>query len=1555
MLTVFNNGVGYPLVYDDYYIRELASGLNEIIFNVSVRDEMYRYITEEAVIRDRDEQTYLIKQIDAGEDRAKVVAQINLDDWKASMLLNYSNNSKTVSATITEVAPQGWAVVDQSMKTIRRTIPQSNDNKDFNVTPLSVVMECCEVYSVRVRFDNKNKIIYIIDPNLYTNVGAFATRDLNLRKLNYKGKSDNFVTRLYAVGADGLTFASINDGKPYVENFTYSNKLICAYWEDNRYTDAQSLLDDATERLAEMAKPSRSYDCDVLDLAKTNPEIYNFENFSLFNVITLVDDVKQERFNYQIVERWDYPYYPAKNKIVLASVTPNIQSVVTTIVNSFNNPTSVFSQKLLSTIMMTTQLITGNKGGYLILKDTNGDDYPDELLIMDTADIATATQVWRWNKSGLGYSGTGYQGPYTLGMNMLGQINASMISTGSLDATIITAGILRDANENNYWNLETGEFRLSAATTVGGKTVSKIAEDEAAAEVQDFITNTYNIDIQGIEGQIDGKAETFYQSADPSTAWTTTEDKDKHVGDLWYRTTDDTTWYYQKSGNTYQWVQQNVPKAVFDDIDGKAQVFLSQPTTPYDVGDIWFVGTTGDILTCITAKPSGSFNSADWEKRNKYTDDSALTSFIDNTYRLDKINIEGQIDKKAETWYQSADPSTAWITNEDKAKHVGDLWYKTTDDTTWFYDYTGGVYSWKQQNIPTEVFDEIDGKAQVFVSQPVPPYSIGDIWFVGTTGDILTCVTGRAEGQSFVQTDWQKRNKYTDDSALSTFLNGAYANELKSIYASIDQKAETFYQAGDPSYMWTTDDEKDMHVGDLWYRTLNDTTWYYKKSTVSGVTTYSWEQQNVPREVFDKIDGKAQVFITQPVPPYDVGDIWFVGTTGDILTCVNGKAANQSYAAADWEKRNKYTDNSELTYFIQNTYKTDKRTLENQIDKKAETWYQSTDPSTAWTTVDLKAEHVGDLWYNTTNGTTWYYASTTTGGTITYAWEQQEVPTAVFDKIDGKAQIFVSQPTPPYNVGDLWFKGTTDGIYTCMTAKTESQSYAAGDWVERNNYVDSSDVSSAITEYDTNLNQLKVFNKLTNNGQTQGIFLDNGLLYINGEYIRAGSIDAGALSVSAREAFNLDHNYLPYDIFENVGRWEINAKAVDIVTQLDVGHLALELDGTDISSYTASYQTQVKTSLIGNPTLHIKFKYQVDRNISISTQQFFYIYYKYNGSFYTKGHNVARTLTAFTEYEMDVTWDPAIDSSRSMDPSYSPRFGFRFFPGCITYIYDLEVTGTEENYKSAKLQYTVDGLDSTVQKGSIISNINQSAEQVSINASKIDLTGNLHLKGDFTADSSQYSNVRAEIKDGELYIIKNSQVLIKMNSAYYQGTLSGYINFFDENGNSRGHIGGGSSTLRELIISNSIIVNGLNDTSHFYREVIFHGADNSSVTFDATVYNHSGGVVFVSDRRKKKNIKDLVVTAARSFIMALKPKSFKFKKGEGGMNGKRYHHGFIAQEVKEALGENDWGVYCENKETDFIGLRYDEFLADMVAVIQDQQKRIEALERRVDDLTNIQS
>lgn len=102
----------------------------------------------------------------------------------------------------------------------------------------------------------------------------------------------------------------------------------------------------------------------------------------------------------------------------------------------------VSRSQLETSVSHATELITGNLGGYVVLHDSNADGKPDELLIMNTADINTATQVWRWNQAGLGYSGTGYGGPYGTAITADGQIVADFITAGTMSANLIRGGTL---------------------------------------------------------------------------------------------------------------------------------------------------------------------------------------------------------------------------------------------------------------------------------------------------------------------------------------------------------------------------------------------------------------------------------------------------------------------------------------------------------------------------------------------------------------------------------------------------------------------------------------------------------------------------------------------------------------------------------------------------------------------------------------------------------------------------------------------------------------------------------------------------------------------------------------------------------------------------------------------------------------------------------------------------------------------------------------------------------------------------------------------------------
>lgn len=429
MLTLYHDGEQHPLENTEYYIRELANGLDEVIFSLSIHDPIYAIIAEEEQVTDRAGQTYKVKQIDAGANDAKIVCQLDIDVWRQTLNVNYNSGTKTVNQQITAVLPAGWTLNDRALVNIGRTI-------EGDLTPYDVCVRCTDVYNVYIRWDNKNKVCTIYPKAMGTPVGAFATRELNLKEINYKGKSNDLITRLYAYGKDGMSFADINGGKAYVDNFSYTDKIICGIWRDERYTVAADLLADAQERLAQMAKPSRTYECSIVDLQATNPELYNNLDFSLFTAATLIDDIKETAVDYQVVERHVFPYHPEKNEVIFNSEPLKITASVVTIADALENPSSTFQQIQAQRIASATNWLTSGDGYVVARKGTNGEW--KELLFMDTDDESTAQKVIRINENGIGFSTTGINGPYANAWTIDGVLNADFITTGTLDADSVT-------------------------------------------------------------------------------------------------------------------------------------------------------------------------------------------------------------------------------------------------------------------------------------------------------------------------------------------------------------------------------------------------------------------------------------------------------------------------------------------------------------------------------------------------------------------------------------------------------------------------------------------------------------------------------------------------------------------------------------------------------------------------------------------------------------------------------------------------------------------------------------------------------------------------------------------------------------------------------------------------------------------------------------------------------------------------------------------------------------------------------------------------------------
>lgn len=286
--------------------------------------------------------------------------------------------------------------------------------------------------------------------------------------------------------------------------------------------------------------------------------------------------------------------------------------------------------------------------------------------------------------------------------------------------------------------------------------------------------------------------------------------------------------------------------------------------------------------------------------------------------------------------------------------------------------------------------------------------------------------------------------------------------------------------------------------------------------------------------------------------------------------------------------------------------------LQAQIDGQIETWFYNYVPTTSnapasqWVTDTEKEKHLGDLfyivdneeyggqayrWAKINNAYTWdYVEDTATTKALADAAKAQ-------DTADNKRRVFISTPIPPYDAGDLWWTSTADGAAAIKVCKTGRQSgtYVSTDWID-NKYIDESTVNNAITEYDTSLGQTEVFNKLTNGGQTQGIYIQNGKLYINADYILSGTVAGQRINAKGIKVLDSNNN-TTFEIDSN-GNVTIRANTFSLQgsTIQNIANSAADSALTSANNYTDNKASSTLSSAQSYATNQANNAYNNSKN-----------------------------------------------------------------------------------------------------------------------------------------------------------------------------------------------------------------------------------------------------------------------------------------------------------------------------------------------------------------------
>lgn len=431
--------------------------------------------------------------------------------------------------------------------------------------------------------------------------------------------------------------------------------------------------------------------------------------------------------------------------------------------------------------------------------------------------------------------------------------------------------------------------------------------------------------------------------------------RERHIGDLYY---DQKTGYayrftrYDDDIKPYRWnvISDSELTKILETAnraqataDGKMKVFYgnTKPTN-YQVGDMWVNATlegkfNNDIARAVAT--SEVFNADDWVLASRYSEAIATIQKWTNEYETKFGNLANEVKKQKDqsiiVWYLEYEPTlknlpaSGWNEN-DKSEHIGDIVYDIENNhsyrwtgTAWVQikdaDFDKAMKAAKDADDKAGAAGDLaDSKRRIFysVTTPTKPFDKGDLW-IKQVGD-------KTETWVYDGTNWVK----SDDKDLADFST-AINEELTGIKGQLDSKAETWYQNTNPrnekTGVWESGGTDKSHKGDIWYNTTDGTTQYWNGT--------KWENMDIPKDVFDTIDGKSSIFVDSYADAkvglgvicngYKERDLWILPEDatvngvkyykGDMLTAISN---NTNFDETNWKKKVRYIGPTELTSAI---------------------------------------------------------------------------------------------------------------------------------------------------------------------------------------------------------------------------------------------------------------------------------------------------------------------------------------------------------------------------------------------------------------------------------------------------------------------------------------------------------------------------------------------------------------------------------------------------------------------------------------------------------------
>lgn len=440
-----------------------------------VDNKLYKYIQEESILK---------VKVDYGNEYFRI-AKIRKTSRDIVVFARQITISETLDMWLEDVRPEGqngqgalsWILDNSKGKKDIRVFSDLENNSTayyINMSMYKALHDCDQSFRNRWGGEVQRRGYDLtINRKIGKHRGVQIRSRKNLKGFESNTNIDNLVTRIKPVGFNGITIDGYVDS-PLINNYSSIKTREIKYEDIKVKTENDkegfNTLAEAQEELIRRAnleftvnnldKIRADYRVNFVQLEYTE----EYKNYVQAERVYLGDEINvyEETLDVDITVRSIRKKFDViSQKVIEIELSNEVKKDKPPSIGDISNALSKLETTtneqntwLENAINNANDLIhNGLKDSYVIVKQ-------NEVLIMDTTDINTANNVWRWNSGGLAHSKNGYYGDYSTAITQDGSIVATMITSGILNANLLQTGVIRSKNKNFELNLDSGVMKV---------------------------------------------------------------------------------------------------------------------------------------------------------------------------------------------------------------------------------------------------------------------------------------------------------------------------------------------------------------------------------------------------------------------------------------------------------------------------------------------------------------------------------------------------------------------------------------------------------------------------------------------------------------------------------------------------------------------------------------------------------------------------------------------------------------------------------------------------------------------------------------------------------------------------------------------------------------------------------------------------------------------------------------------------------------------------------------------------------------------------------------